>query len=68
MKIINTIHLRSFIIITFKVYFFFLRVTIPENKIDFSELGIQSFQPDFMRPIPTSLPLDDEEVLKIINL
>lgn len=40
----------------------FASVTIPAAKIDFAEVSIQGFQPDFIRPIPTPLAIADDEV------
>lgn len=36
-------------------------VTIPTQKIDISEVSIQGFQPDFIRPTPTPLPISEDE-------
>lgn len=38
-------------------------VTAPTQKIDLAEVSIQGFQPDFIRPIPTPLPVSEDEPL-----
>lgn len=36
-------------------------VTIPTQKVDIAEVSIQGFQPDFIRPTPTPLPISEDE-------
>jgi len=43
-------------------------VTAPTHKIDFAEVSIQGFQPDFIRPIPTPLPVSEDEVFGNLNI
>jgi len=43
-------------------------VTIPTQKVDIAEVSIQGFQPDFIRPTPTPLPISEDEVFCLEKL